>query len=53
MFTYICLQAQESLYGLKQASRTWYKRFTTYLLEQGFTRRHADRKLFIRTEGET
>jgi hypothetical protein len=40
------------LYGLKQASWAWYERLTTYLLAKGFTRRQADRTLFIRNQGK-
>jgi hypothetical protein len=40
------------LYGLKQALRAWYDRFTTYLLARGFIRGHVDRTLFIRNQGE-
>jgi hypothetical protein len=43
---------KKALYGLKQAPRAWYQRLTTYLLAQGFKRRHADRTLFIRNQGE-
>jgi hypothetical protein len=42
---------KKALYGLKQAPRAWYERFTTYLLAKGFTRRQADRTLFIRNKG--
>jgi len=42
---------KKALYGLKQAPRAWYERLTTYLLTKGFTRRQADRTLFIRNQG--
>ncbi|KAK1412293.1 hypothetical protein QVD17_33424 [Tagetes erecta] len=38
---------KKSLYGLKQASRNWYKKFTTSLLEIGFKQTRADPSLFI------
>jgi hypothetical protein len=42
---------KKALYGLKQAPRAWYERFTTYLLEKGFTRGQVDQSLFIRNQG--
>jgi hypothetical protein len=42
---------KKALYGLKQAPRAWYECLTTYLLTKGFTRRQADRTLFIRNQG--
>jgi hypothetical protein len=42
---------KNALYGFKQAPRAWYEHLTTYLLAKGFTRRQADRTLFIRNQG--
>jgi hypothetical protein len=39
------------LYRLKQASRTWYSRFTTYLLSLWFVETKADTSLFIFRQG--
>lgn len=36
----------KSLYGLKQASRKWYERLTTLLLNFGYKQAHADHSLF-------
>jgi hypothetical protein len=34
------------LYGLKQATRTWYGRFKTFLLENGYVMWSVDKTLF-------
>lgn len=41
----------KSLYGLKQASRAWYERLATLLIQHGFKQGTADRTLFIKEEG--
>jgi len=40
-------QLNKSLYGLKEAPRAWYSRFTTFLLTLGFTEATFDTSLFI------
>lgn len=45
-------QLQKSLYGLKQASRCWFKRFGKYLISLGFKVSDADPCLFMRKEND-
>ena len=41
----------KSLYGLRQASRNWYQKFTTSLLSIGFQKSSADHSLFLSSSG--
>lgn len=42
----------KSIYGLKQAHRTWNSRFTTYINRLGFKTSKADASLFIYRKGQ-
>nr|GEU75231.1 ribonuclease H-like domain-containing protein [Tanacetum cinerariifolium] len=42
---------QKSLYGLKQASRVWFQRFSSYAIRAGFYHSKTDSSLFIFHKG--
>jgi hypothetical protein len=44
------LKLSRAIYGLKQSGRAWYKRLSTVLLNDGFTRSHADDCVFFKKE---
>ncbi|KAK1414482.1 hypothetical protein QVD17_30227 [Tagetes erecta] len=48
--TRVC-RLRKSLYDLKQASHTWYQRFTVSLLDIGYKQSHADHSLFTYQNG--
>ncbi|CAL1377952.1 unnamed protein product [Linum trigynum] len=50
--TRVC-RLRKSIYGLRQASRNWYQKFTQALLELGFVQSRADHALFTYRRGET
>nr|GEZ07655.1 putative ribonuclease H-like domain-containing protein [Tanacetum cinerariifolium] len=43
-------KVEKALYGLHQAPRAWYKTLSTYLLDNGFQRRMANKTLFIKRD---
>ncbi|CAL1372799.1 unnamed protein product [Linum trigynum] len=49
--TRVC-RLHKSIYGLKQASRNWYQKFTAALCELGFRSSPADHSLFVFRRGE-
>ncbi|KAI3766949.1 hypothetical protein L2E82_17029 [Cichorium intybus] len=50
--TRVC-KLRKSLYGLKQASRNWYQKFTLALVKIGFKQTKMDHSLFIYKNGDT
>ena len=43
-----CCKSKKSLYGLKQASRKWYEKFSTLLMSSGYQQAHSDHSLFVK-----
>jgi hypothetical protein len=48
---WVC-KLQKSLYGLKQASRSWFDRFSLHIQQAGFTRSALDHSLFLYRQGD-
>jgi hypothetical protein len=45
---YLVCQLKKSLYGLKQASRQWYKKFDSFMVEHGYDRTTSDHCVFVK-----
>lgn len=39
---------RKSLYGLKQASRRWYKKFESFMSDHGFNKTSSDNCVFVK-----
>uniref|UniRef100_A0A2N9E312 Integrase catalytic domain-containing protein n=1 Tax=Fagus sylvatica TaxID=28930 RepID=A0A2N9E312_FAGSY len=50
--SHVCL-LQKSIYGLRQAPRAWFEKFSSHLLTIGFTASLADPSLFVYKNGST
>uniref|UniRef100_A0A2N9G1P2 Integrase catalytic domain-containing protein n=1 Tax=Fagus sylvatica TaxID=28930 RepID=A0A2N9G1P2_FAGSY len=50
--SHVCL-LQKSIYGLRQAPRAWFEKFSNHLLTIGFTASLADPSLFVYKNGST
>lgn len=43
----------KSIYGLKQASRQWYKKFDAVVTSYGFTENFVDESVYLKSEGKS
>eukprot|EP00253_Pinus_taeda_P023348 PITA_23348 len=43
---------KKRLYGLKQAPRQWYLKFDKFMSEQGYTRCHSDRCVYLKKQND-
>ena len=49
----IVCRSHKSIYGLKQAFRQWFAKFSSVLLEERFTQSATDHSLYIKHEGNS
>jgi len=46
------MQVKNTLYGLKQSPRMWYRKFDTYIWGLGFTTRKTDHYVYFKLIGD-
>lgn len=51
--TQLVCKLHKSIYGLRQASRQWYSKFSSVLLASGFHQLGSDHSLFIKGSGDS
>ena len=45
---HLVCRLKKSLYGLKQAPRQWYRKFDSFMTEQGYHKMQADHCVFVK-----
>ena len=45
---HLVCQLKKSLYGLKQAPRQWYRKFDSFMTDQGYHKMQADHCVFVK-----
>ena len=45
---HLVCQLKKSLYGLKQAPRQWYRKFDSFMTDQGYHKTQADHCVFVK-----
>ncbi|KAL9259759.1 Retrovirus-related Pol polyprotein from transposon RE1-like protein [Drosera capensis] len=46
LYSHVC-RLHKALYGLRQAPRSWFHRFSSFLLRSGFTQAKSDSSMFV------